>query len=172
MTRAFSRATLCYVIALIACSRTSYADNPPKMILTPAAQRILARVDGLKKTIPQLEQLKPAGIGEAGATLYFERGVTWKLDDPTKPADKINGRIAEFEPGGFWFRLYFYNGPWGGAAVFKATDLGENQNLWFSYGYRPGDDAAVIGAISKIIEEERPRVEKKEKASEAKKAGD
>ena len=155
-------------IAVLTISSTSGSENPPAAQptaqrmnaakLNPAAKRILERVDALKKTLPQLQQLPAPVIDDEGhATLYFEQGVTWKLEDPAKPASKLNARLAEFEPGGFWIRLYFYQGPWRGAAVFNATDLGEGQNLWFSYDYRPGDDAAVVAAISKIIEEEQPK---------------
>jgi hypothetical protein len=138
------------------------AEPLPATPPSPAASRILERVQALRKTLPQLENLKPPEIDDSGnATLYVERGVTWKLEDPTQPASKLNARIAEFAADGFWVRLHFYRGPWRGAAFFSAIDLGDNQNLWFSYGYKPGDDSAVITAISKIIEAERPRVEKR-----------
>jgi hypothetical protein len=149
------------LFAVLNFLQTSKAENPPAAKLNPAAQRILERIAALKKTMPALAQLPSPAIDDDGnATLYFERGVTWKLEDPTQPASKLNARLAEYEPGGFWIRLYFYQGPWRGAAMFRATDLGDKQNLWFSYGYRPGDDAAVIIAIAKLIDEESPKPKK------------
>ena len=73
---------------------------------------------------------------------------------PAKPASKLNARRENFGKNGFWIRLHFYRGTWKGAAMFVPVEF-DDLKLWFSYGYRPGDDSAIIVAVSKIIEDEK-----------------
>src|SRR6185503_9200177 len=107
------------------------------------------RVAALKATYPVLNGIEPKFADD----LYFEHGVTWALDDPSQPAGKRNARRAVFEKDGFWISLHFYRGAWQGAAVFRPVEFGDLK-LWFSYGYRLGDDPAVIAAVARIIDEE------------------
>jgi hypothetical protein len=119
------------------------------------ARRIVSRVAALKRTYPALERMSDPTVTPDGLPqLYFERGVTWTLEDPSAPAGKRNALTPSFEKDGFWFRLQFYRGPWTGAAVFVPVELGDVK-LWFSCGYRPGDNPEVIAAVSRIIDEEK-----------------
>jgi hypothetical protein len=116
------------------------------------SSRIIDRVAALKTSYPVLEGIAPRFTDD----LYFEHGVTWALDDPAQPAGKRNARFAIFEQGGFWIRLHFYRSAWAGAAMFKPVEF-DDLKLWFSYGYRPGDDPAVIAAVARIIDEEKKK---------------
>jgi len=134
-------------------------------------QNILTKVVALKGQFPILEKLQVPEVAANGqATLEFEHGVTWVLDDPTQKASKTNGRRAVFEKDGLHFRLHFYRGRWEGAAMFIPVNFGD-LNLWFTYEYRQGDDPGIIVAISKIIQEEK-RISTRVKVREVRKKDD
>jgi hypothetical protein len=118
-------------------------------------RRILTRVVALKNIYPILENIREPQIADGGlATLEFEHGVTSVLDDPTRPASKLNGRRENYDKNGFRIRLHFYRGPWQGAAAFIPVEFADLK-LWYSWDYRPGDDPAVIAAVAKIIDDEK-----------------
>jgi hypothetical protein len=118
-------------------------------------RRIITRVVALKSIYPVLEGISEPQVLDGGlANLEFEHGVAWTLEDPAEPASKLNARHENYDKNGFWIRLHFYRGTWQGAAVFIPVEFGDLK-LWFSYGHRPGDDPAIIVAISRIIEEEK-----------------
>lgn len=123
------------------------------------SQRIIRRVVALQTTYPVLAGIKEREVAIDGTgALSFEQGVTWVLDDPSKPAGKLNARRENFSPDGFWISLQFYRGTWEGAAVFLPTEFGDLK-LWFSYGYRKGDNPVVIAAVARIIDEEKKAFE-------------
>lgn len=123
--------------------------------------RIFARIGALKIRSPAIdwsEEIKKATVAPDGSGGFsIERDVEWVLDRPTESVSKRNARRAVFKPGGFWIRLTFYRGPWTGAAMFQSIDFGD-LHLWFDYGYK--DDATVISAIARIVDEERRAFEK------------
>ena len=135
---------------LSGCAQKLPDPVPTEADYKAVSSRIIDRVAALKSTYPVLEGIAPRSTDD----LYFEHGVTWALDDPSQPAGKRNARFEIFDRDGFWIRLHFYRGAWAGAAMFMPVEFGDLK-LWFSYGYRPGDDPAVIAAVSRIIDEEK-----------------
>jgi hypothetical protein len=118
---------------------TSISDDEYHQI----EERILSRIAELKDTYPSLRTMtSPRG---------HEYNVTWVLDDPTKPASKLNARRAVFGEDGYWFSLQFYRGQWQGAARFRPIEFGDLK-LWFNYGH--GGNTSVIAAVTTILREQ------------------
>lgn len=136
----------------------SGASNSEYAALT---KRIFDRIEALKDEDPKLdwtEEIKSAKVESDGAgVLSIQRGVEWVLERPKEPPSKLNGSRPVYQPGGFWIRLTFYRGSWGGAAMFQSIDFGD-LHLWLAYGYK--EDATAIRAIARIVEEERRAFEK------------
>lgn len=142
-------------------SNTKLSDDEYEAI----TRRIMGRVVALNEKFPQLNEI-PNGIvrkgqgGAGGLGLHYK--VKWVLDDPAKPASKLNGRRAVYEKGGFWFHLTFYRGRYQGAAKHRPILFGDLR-LWFDYGYEK--DASVIAAVTKTINEEKSAFARKHPSS-------
>jgi hypothetical protein len=124
--------------------RTRAADASIETAYVDVCRRILQRVSSLRLEYASMRSLQSAA--------HHEYRVTWVLDDPTRPADKRNGRRPVYGEGGYWFSLQFYRGDWRGAAVFLPIQFGDLK-LWFDVGH--GGNAAEIAAIAAIVREER-----------------
>ena len=105
--------------------------------------RILDRIVKLKAT--------HASLARMSSPLSYEYNVTWVLENPAEPHDRLNPRYAVFGENGYWFSLQFYRGQWQGAAVFRPVEFGDLK-LWFRYGH--GGNTSVIAAINAILQEE------------------
>ncbi|MDP6356349.1 MAG: hypothetical protein QF473_14665, partial [Planctomycetota bacterium] len=123
------------------------------------AERIVTTVVGLQKNFASLKGMRVNQRDGDLPTLYFEHGVTWALDDASKPHSKLNARRPIYEEDGFYISLTFYRGRWQGAAKFLPHDFGDLK-LWFRYGYRPRGDSSVIAEVTKIIKAEQQRFRK------------
>ena len=163
------RFSKCLVVVLAVLSGCGYSPSSDERVKHPrrstlasddaeyeaVTRRIISRIVALKSNYPDLEGIREPLVLDGGlAHLEFEHGVAWTLDDPAEPASKLNARRENFDKNGFWIRLHFYRGTWQGAAMFIPVEFGDLK-LWYSYGYRPGDDPMIIVAISKFIEEEK-----------------
>jgi hypothetical protein len=128
------------------------AGNPEYAAVTA---RIFQRIGALERQSPAVDwtqevkkaKVMPDGVGG----LAVEHGVEWVIDRPDELPSKLNGARPVYKPGGFWFRLTFFRGPWKGAAVFQSIDFGD-LHLWFESGSK--DNVAIIRAVAQIIEEE------------------
>jgi hypothetical protein len=136
-----------HVLMIIPPTQNVSADTP----IDPLVQDVFSKVIALSSQYAVLKPLSKTYAKQLDKyTLYFEHNVTWKLANPSEPASKLNAREAIYGKDGFWFQLHFYQGNYSGAAIFQPIEFGKLK-LWFDYGY--GEDAQVIEAIARIINE-------------------
>jgi len=123
------------------------------------SESIRSRIIALQEKHPLLKNMSTMRPLHHPNNLSFRHAVKWVLDDPTQRPTKMNARRPIYETDdAFWFRVVFYRGRYGGAAMHRPIRFGDLR-VWLSYGYNK--DSSVIGIVTKVIREEKKKFDAK-----------